>query len=132
MIRIRSWWRITIPVRTLVAPTYAISSWRRNCSRAHYFRYIIHTFSSISWGRLGRTSKRVIILSGALRGSSGIILIKSIGYFIKKSNKKPLFIMNKGFYKGGGAGRNRTDDRGFAVLGLTTWRPRHYLCNKLQ
>ena len=25
----------------------------------------------------------------------------------------------------GGAGRNRTDDRGFAVLGLTTWRPRH-------
>ena len=32
--------------------------------------------------------------------------------------------MNKGFYKSGGAGRNRTDDRGFAVLGLTTWRPR--------
>jgi hypothetical protein len=30
------------------------------------------------------------------------------------------------FVKGdGGAGRNRTDDRGFAVLGLTTWRPRH-------
>ena|GEM_PF-2287674 len=27
--------------------------------------------------------------------------------------------------KDGGAGRNRTDDRGFAVLGLTTWRPRH-------
>ena len=30
--------------------------------------------------------------------------------------------------KNGGAGRNRTDDRGFAVLGLTTWRPR--LTNK--
>ena len=24
----------------------------------------------------------------------------------------------------GGAGRNRTDDKGFAVLGLTTWLPR--------
>ena len=26
--------------------------------------------------------------------------------------------------KNGGAGRNRTDDKGFAVLGLTTWLPR--------
>ena len=31
--------------------------------------------------------------------------------------------------KDGGAGRNRTDDRGFAVLGLTTWRPRHHTYN---
>ena len=41
-----------------------------------------------------------------------------------ESNKKALIHTNKGFYEGGGAGRNRTDDRGFAVLGLTTWRPR--------
>ncbi len=29
----------------------------------------------------------------------------------------------------GGAGRNRTADRGFADLGLTTWLPRRYTKN---
>ena len=40
--------------------------------------------------------------------------------------KNPDEPSSSGFFaKGdGGAGRNRTDDRGFAVLGLTTWRPR--------
>src|SRR5512135_3561016 len=33
-----------------------------------------------------------------------------------------------GVQKVGGAGENRTHDRGFADLGLTTWLPRHHRC----
>src|SRR5262252_7564652 len=40
----------------------------------------------------------------------------------------PPFIMPNGKIEDGGAGENRTHDRGFADLGLTTWLPRHSIC----
>lgn len=42
-----------------------------------------------------------------------------------ESQKQKTHRLNDGFFSGG-AGRNRTADRAFAELGLTTWRPRRY------
>ncbi len=49
--------------------------------------------------------------------ASGVGSCLGFGYVILSSRDELKF---------GGAGRNRTADRGFADLGLTTWRPRRY------
>ena len=77
--------------------------------------------------------------AGALSGVSGSVEANAevLGCVIENQNRPCHQIVADGFprqgegsasggkgKKPGGAGRNRTADRGFADLGLTTWRPR--------
>ena len=86
----------------------------------------VSTFSRHIQGRVSKGARLFCRLAAASRRFKNRRSIDSekSPHNVKRATKSPYSLRIRAL-KDGGAGRNRTDDRGFAVLGLTTWRPRH-------